>query len=540
MSVGLKTTVILAVLAGLLVLAACSPAPTPEIITHIETVIVEREAEPVTIVETVEVPVTVEVEKIVEVEVTPTPFGRLYQGVEATLVTAADAPVVELLQQQAQAFQALTGAAITIETVPDLNQSVLIDEETGQNRYAGYIYPAQWLADYAAQDYLADLTDRIQADQTLEWDDIAPIYRDVAAGYGERTYGIPIAGDVQLVYYRPDVLEEIGLPPPKTWDDYVEIAGAANELDINADSSPDFGSCLARAEQSYTIFYSMVSPYLQFEGFAQGGFFSPDNFAPLVDNQGFRRALELYKETILYSPPEELRNGLAETRQLMLDGRCTLTVDSTTLGHLAADPDQSAIADKIAVVALPGAADVVNRPTGTLAPCDEDQDNCPFAADEINHAPFMPSGGWVGSLNPAAADPTQKAVYDFLVYVSAPDQANPAVAADPALIPYRISQYLNRQPWVEAGFSPDFSANFLSAIEQTLASPNAVLNLRIPSHQRYQAESLSPLLDQYLSDQLTTDQVVAALLDEWQTVTDAAGRQEQLEAYLLSLGLTSQ
>ena len=540
MSVGLKLTIFLAVFVGLLALAACSPAPTPEIVTRIETVIVEREAEPITIVETVEVTVTVEVEKIIEVEVTPTPLGRLYQGVEATLVTAADAPIVDLLRQRAQSFQELTGAAVTIETAPDLNQTVLIDEETGQNRYAGYVYPGQWLADYAAQDYLADLTDRVQTDETLDWDDIAPIYRDIAAGYGGRTYAIPLAGDVQLVYYRPDVLEEIGLAPPRTWDDYLEIAGAANELDINADGSSDFGSCLAKAEQSYAIFYSMVSPYLQFEGAPQGTFFAPDDLAPLVDNDGFRRALELYKETTLYGPPEELNNGLAETRQLMLDGRCALTIDSTALGQLAADPEQSVIADKIAAVVLPGAAEVVDRPTGALVPCDEDQENCPFADEETNHAPFVPSGGWVGSLNPAAADQTQNAVFDFLVYVSAPGQANAAVAAEPALNPYRISQYFNRQPWVEAGLSPEFSANFLSAIEQTLASPNAVVNLRIPSHQRYQAEGLSPLLTQYLTDQLTTDEVVAALLDQWQAITDAAGRQEQVDAYSLSLGITGQ
>lgn len=320
-------TFILVILAGLLALTACSPAPTPEIVTRIETVIVEREAEPVTIVETVEVPVTVEVEKTVEVEVTPTPLGQRYQTVDATLVTAADAPAAALLRQQAQPFQALTGAAIAIETVPDLNQAIVIDAETGQNRYAGYVYPAQWLADYAAQDYLADLTERVQADEVLAWADIAPVYRDIAAGYGGQTYGIPIAGDVQLVYYRPDVLKEIGLAPPKTWDDYLEIAGAANELDINEDGSSDFGSCLAKADQSYTIFYSMVSPYLQFEGPAQGSLFSPDDFEPLIDNQGFRRALELYKETSRYSPPEELTNGLTETRQLMLDGRCTLTVE---------------------------------------------------------------------------------------------------------------------------------------------------------------------------------------------------------------------
>ncbi|MBI1879855.1 MAG: hypothetical protein HYR94_16815 [Chloroflexi bacterium] len=50
-----------------LIAAQCGPAPTPEVITKVETVIVEKEGEKV--VETVEVVKEVEVEKVVTVEV---------------------------------------------------------------------------------------------------------------------------------------------------------------------------------------------------------------------------------------------------------------------------------------------------------------------------------------------------------------------------------------------------------------------------------------------------------------------------------------
>ena len=48
-------------------LMACGGAATPETITVVETVIVEKEGEVVTVVETVEVEVEKEVEKVVEV-----------------------------------------------------------------------------------------------------------------------------------------------------------------------------------------------------------------------------------------------------------------------------------------------------------------------------------------------------------------------------------------------------------------------------------------------------------------------------------------
>ena len=36
-----------------------------------------------------------------------------------------------------------------------------------------------------------------------------------------------VDGDFQMVYYRKDVLEEAGLQPPKTWEDYLDVAKAS-------------------------------------------------------------------------------------------------------------------------------------------------------------------------------------------------------------------------------------------------------------------------------------------------------------------------
>ena len=535
----LKRILILLSFSSLLLTVACTQSPTPEVVTKIETVIVEREAEPIIQVETVEVMVTVEVEKEVEkiVEVTPTPLGRLYQDVKATIMTAKGSPPVELLERRAAEFQAQTGAEITIETAPDLHQTLLTELGAEQSHVDGLVYPAQWLADFAAPGYLVELTERVQTDETLAWNDIAPFYGDISSRYGRQVYGIPLDADVYLVYYRPDVLEEIGMGPPKTWDSYLEIAGAANELDINQDGTPDFGSCMAKGEQLTSFFYAVAGPYLQFEGTEQGAFLTLNELEPRVDNPGFRRALELYKETLLYSPPEELSNGFAETRRLMLDGRCTLTVDTGVLAKLASDPDQSTVQDNLNAIALPGATEFVDPATEQLTACDEELENCPFAVDEINYAPFSAEGGWVGSLNTAADENAQQAVYDFFVYMSAPAQSAVDVATLPNLNPYRISHYLNRQPLVDAGMSAPSSANYLNAIEETLANPNMILNVRIPQHQRYHQESLTPILNEYLSDSLTTDEVVTALLAQWQAITDEIGREEQKSAYRLAFGL---
>jgi multiple sugar transport system substrate-binding protein len=102
--------------------------------------------------------------------------------------------------------------------------------------------------------------------------------------------------------------------------------------------------------------------------------------------------------------------------------------------------------------------------------------------------------------------------------------------------PYRTSQFLNRQAWVEAGMSPEAASNYLGAIEASLASPNMVLDLRIPQNQRYQGVVLDIALSQFASGEISKEEAIQQIYAGWEEVTEELGRAEQLEAYLGTLG----
>src|SRR3989442_757593 len=67
-------------------------------------------------------------------------------------------------------------------------------------------------------------TIRVQNDTALQWNDIAPFFRDFSATFKGKVYTVPLDGDFQMVYYRTDLLQKDGLQPPATWDDYISIA----------------------------------------------------------------------------------------------------------------------------------------------------------------------------------------------------------------------------------------------------------------------------------------------------------------------------
>jgi multiple sugar transport system substrate-binding protein len=256
---------------------------------------------------------------------------------------------------------------------------------------------------------------------------------------------------------------------------------------------------------------------------------------PLVDNEAFRKAMEIYNDTTQFGPPDELNLDVGDTRSLFTSGRCALSIDWGDIGTLAIDPDTSIVQDKTGAMITPGSTQVLDWESGTLVDCDET--TCPHAIDGVNYAPFAAYGGWSGGINAGADDLVKDAAYEFFSYMAQPAQANEDVTIGiTGFNPYRTSQFLNRQAWVEAGMSPDAASDYLGAIEGSLASPNMVLDLRIPQNQRYQQVVLDQAVSQYMAGEIDLDEAIQQIYAGWEEITEELGREEQLEAYRATIG----
>ena len=487
--------------------------------------------------EVTEAPATTEEPAATEAPVTEV-AGKEFEGVTVNLLTFVGPQVAEPLQRRGPDFTELTGATINVITVPnsELYQKALTDMATGTNAYDAFLFAPSWIVDFAPAGYIEDLTPRIEADPAIEWDDVAPFFRDFNS-YEGKVYSIPLDGDMHMVYYRTDSLAEAGLEPPKTWDDYLNVAKTLHGQDLNGDGEADYGSCISKApaQQSYWWIWSIAAPYIQTQGSSQGAFFNTEDMTPLVNNAAFKRALEVYKETGQYGPPDETNQGVGDSRGLFISGRCALSIDWGDIGPLAIDPENSKVIDKVGAIITPGSTEVLDRETGELVPCDET--TCPHAIDGVNYAPYASFGGWAGAINAAADDRVKDAAYAFLSYMAQPAQSMAdVVVGKTGYNPYRISHFENTQAWIDAGFSPEAAEGYLGGIEASLNNPNMVADLRIPSNQRYIQVELDRILAEYIAGNLTTDEAAQQLHDSWEAITEEVGRDSQLASYKATLG----
>jgi multiple sugar transport system substrate-binding protein len=465
-----------------------------------------------------------------------------FAGVTVRVVTFTGPQIAEPLQRRAPDFEKLTGAKVEVITVPfsDLYQKILTDFATKTNSYDAIVFAPQWMGDYVPAGYLEDLTDKVKADTKLDWNDIAPFFRDFSATYQGKVYSIPLDGDFQMVYYRSDILQKDSVKPPETWDDFINIAKQYQGKDLNGDGRPDYGACIAlkRSAQSYWFFISVAGAYLQSKGTQQGAFFNTANMQPLFGpNEAMNKALDVYKQLVPLGPPDHINLDVGDTRGLFTSGRCALSADWGDIGTLAIDPATSKVQDKVGSIILPGSKQVLDRDTGKLVNCDAT--TCPYAVNGVNHAPFAAFGGWAGAVNKQKPDNIKAAAYAFLSYMSQPAQANVDVTlGKTGYNPYRTSQFSNLDLWTKAGMSQAAANDYLGAIKASLQSPNMVLDIRIPQSAFYEGTALDTALAQFLAGEITRDAAAKQIFDQWNKKTDEIGRDAALAAYKATLGVT--
>ena len=462
-----------------------------------------------------------------------------FDGVTINILTRPGPVIAGPLKERGLDFEKMTGAKIVVNEVPfaEIFPKIQNDWTTGTNSIDVGVFAAGWGVELDAAGLLEDLSPYVEKDTKLEIDDIAPYFREFGQKIGGKTKLLMLDGDFQMVYYRKDVLEKAGLQPPKTWEDYLDVASKIHAQDMNGDGQPDYGSCIfkKRNAQSYMAIQTVAAPFVQTQGTAQGFHFDNATMKPIVNNEGWKKAFELYKKTGEYGPPEELNMDIGDTRALFKAGRCGLLIEWGDPGTLQLDADAAKVKGLIFAVGAVGSKEVLDRATGKLVPVTKE--NAPNSVDGINYAPFAAFGGWAGAVNAKADQKKKDAAYAFISYMNQPAESNVDVTIGATgYNPYRLSQLKSTDLWVKAGMPLDLAENYIGAINGALNNPNMASDMKIPGAQQYTGVVLDTELARYLAGEITVDEALKNIEDGWEKITEDFGRDEQIKAQGLALG----
>lgn len=221
-----------------------------------------------------------------------------------------------------------------------------------------------WLAEFYHGGFLTPLNDIDAAfkldPQVINYDDTAywdPKTKRNNARTGV-AYGVPINGNIQVLYYRADLYEKAGLKVPQTWDELVANAAKLHN------PPAIYGMAQRGARSASDISYDWM-PYLHSHN---GAIFRDEkagDFTVTINSPEAKKALDVYLELAKKSgPPNPGSYGQGQVIQALVTGKAAHATPVIAAWPQMDDPTKSAVVGKINIAALPHGAG--GRPTPTL------------------------------------------------------------------------------------------------------------------------------------------------------------------------------
>ena len=150
--------------------------------------------------------------------------GKPYAGTEVNLLTVV-APQFKAHEARLSEFEALTGIKVKYQYVPFAStREKLTAELVGQSAQYDVLSTMDVWGPSMYQ--LFEPLNAMLAEKKIDMESRYPYAHLRAArdgnGNGKNILGFPIRGHVQLMFYRRDIFDKLGLKAPNTWDDMVE------------------------------------------------------------------------------------------------------------------------------------------------------------------------------------------------------------------------------------------------------------------------------------------------------------------------------
>jgi len=470
-----------------------------------------------------------------------------YKGVTVRILTLK-ATVSQPLFILGRKWEKETGGKVEVVEVPlaAFHQKIFTDLITGMGEYDAFLTASWYYGDYfsAVEPYIIPIEKFMKDPRFPQWDPdtVLPAIKKLLT-WGGKWYGIPNDNDGQVLYYREDILTnpeyrkrfkaEFGydLPvPPKTTDQFLDIAKFFNGWDWDKDGKVDYGLSMHLKVGEQAMFHyaswaacyviSPDNPYF---------WFNPENMEPLINSEGHLKAMEDMVEMVNYGPRAMLAWTLGEGWDLFLKGDAIFCFTWGDLGALAQDPKESRVKGKIGATPMPGRYEVYNPIKKVWK-----------KYDKVIQVGNTTGGSWHPVISRYSKHP--EATYDYCAFMAVKENAfwnftRGWTGVDPGrtfafLPPYGTASV---EDYVEQGWDPHDVKPYTDAYYINFTNPLQILYLRIPGGEEYW-RALDFALGKAASGELSPEEALDECYKDFVRITNRLGKERQLKLFRESVG----
>ncbi|HSV31393.1 MAG TPA: sugar ABC transporter substrate-binding protein, partial [Atribacteraceae bacterium] len=340
-------------------------------------------------------------------------------------------PWQEAIEPLIPQFEELTGITVRLTTLPEGAFMTKISADMTAGTFGFDVFMSQYYdaPKYALENWTASLdpffedTDLTDPDW-YDWEDFFPGARAVATVGAPHRDRIAITSEAQVLVYRKDIFEELGLQAPETFDELLAVAQAIEK------GTDLYGITIRGAENLWWPLYGVVRSF-------GGKYVDLVDYTSKINTEESRAGVDMYLQLLQFTPPGVTLFDWDEINTAMLTGRAAMILDSSVIYPRLQDPERSAVVGNISVAPFPAGP-----------------------AGRIGHSHY-----WSISMSPGSAN--QEAAWLFLQWATS-KQIQFELAMKGVLAP-RDSVW--QDPRFMAQFPADFTEGVSLSLQTAVISP---------------------------------------------------------------------
>jgi multiple sugar transport system substrate-binding protein len=487
------------------------------------------------------------------------PVERPLEGVKLRLAVVDDPALFGAVERVRGEWSAQTGSELEVikTTEKDLLEGHRLPTDA-------VLCPSYLMGVLAEREWLASVPKQVL--HNAEWAGNFELLRLREAAWASQTMAVPFGSPVFCCYYRADLLEKLGRRPPRTWNEYEELAKllakdspppqagegqgkknssrplAKGDSPISAETKigtvPWSGTLEPLAPGwAGLVLLARAAPYAKHRH-NYSSLFDIETMEPLVAGPPFVQALEELVAAAKLSSIDSLRLDPTAVREAFWSGRCGMALTWPTAakgretrgegrgeekGGLAASAVNSNI--RVGFVELPGSRRAFNLNSQVW-------DRRPD--DENPHVPLLSIVGRLGVVDKRSSQ--TKAAFQLLLWLSDSQMSPQVSAASSGTTLFRQSNLASPKSWVEKPLSATAAVKYADATETALRHEQWLGALRLPGRAEYLA-ALDEAVAAAVGGKKTPKDALTEAAAKWKAITKRLGVDRQRDAYRHSLGL---
>lgn len=255
-------------------------------------------------------------------------------------------PWQEAIEPLIPQFESLTGIKVDLRKLPEKQflTKVPADLTAGTFKFDVFMTQIYEAPKYAQEHWVAEIKQymddpKLTDASWYDWNDFFPGAQQAAVMGNTPFANLAVTAESQLLIYRKDVLSELGIEVPKTFD---ELLAAAKTI---SDSGKMNGITVRGGPALWWPLYGVVSSY--------GGDYLDADLKVALDRPETVKAIQMYADLAKYAPKGVTNYDWDEINTAMLSSQAAMFIDASVIYPRLVDPKLSTIGDKIGVAPFP-------------------------------------------------------------------------------------------------------------------------------------------------------------------------------------------